>query len=169
MIKPKKNIALGQFLCLLALLAMVAGCDLQENPVDSPGKNEVFSSENGIEKYTNSFYSILPSAGDITHGDEMSDYVSLKSIPDFMKEGVVNPRTVSQWSWDDLRKINYFLENNTSSNLSEEVRNNYNGIARFYRAWFYFEKVKRYGDVPWIEQPLDIDSEELTAPRDSRA
>ena len=51
----------------------------------------------------------------------------------------------------------------------EAVRNHYSGIARFYRALFYFDKVKTYGDVPWIDQPLDVnDSTALFAKRDKR-
>ena len=48
------------------------------------------------------------------------------------------------------------------------LRNHYIGLARFFRAWFYFEKVKRYGDVPWINRPLDVGDPELTKGRDPR-
>ncbi|MBT6006847.1 MAG: RagB/SusD family nutrient uptake outer membrane protein, partial [Prolixibacteraceae bacterium] len=51
---------------------------------------------------------------------------------------------------------------------SESVRNHYIGLARFFRAFFYFEKVKRYGDVPWISTPLDVEDEDLYKGRDSR-
>src|SRR5690606_14181881 len=36
-------------------------------------------------------------------------------------------------------------------------------------AWFYFEKVKRYGDVPWINVPLDVEDPKLWGGRDPRA
>ena len=57
------------------------------------------------------------------------------------------------WRWNTLRGINYFLASNTNPAVLEKTRNNHNSIARFFRAWFYFEKVKRYGDVPWIDKP----------------
>lgn len=41
-------------------------------------------------------------------------------------------------------------------------------MTRFFRAYFYFEKVKRYGDVPWVDRPLGSDEEELYKGRDSR-
>ena len=72
------------------------------------------------------------------------------------------------WQWTTLRSINYFLANNIDPDVPERVRNNYNGIARFFRAWFYFEKVKRYGDVPWIDTPLDVADSALYGGRDSR-
>lgn len=49
------------------------------------------------------------------------------------------------------------------------ARDKYEGIARFFRAWFYFDKVKRFGDVPWYEtviQTSDVDL--LYKSRDSR-
>src|SRR5690606_27379401 len=67
-----------------------------------------------------------------------------------------------------LRNINHFIANCTNPNLSEEVRNSYIGIARFFRAWFYYDMVTRFGDVPWIDKPLTTEDEALYAPRDSR-
>src|SRR6185436_20418411 len=63
---------------------------------------------------------------------------------------------------------NYFLSKNTDSRVAEDGRRHYNGLARFFRAFFYFEKVKRYGDVPWVGKPLDVDDPQLFAGRDSR-
>ncbi|HEY5590994.1 MAG TPA: RagB/SusD family nutrient uptake outer membrane protein [Paludibacter sp.] len=49
------------------------------------------------------------------------------------------------------------------------MRNKYFGIAKFFRAQFYFEKVKRYGDVPWYSVVIETNDEEnLMKPRDSR-
>ena len=50
----------------------------------------------------------------------------------------------------------------------EQVRAEYEALARFFRAFFYYEKVKLFGDVPWIDAELSSDSEQLQAPRDSR-
>ena len=51
----------------------------------------------------------------------------------------------------------------------EQVRVKYTALARFFRAYFYFAKVKRFGDVPWYDKPLgSTDTEELNKPRDSR-
>ena len=79
------------------------------------------------------------------------------------------PTNSSGWDWGDLRNINYFLQYNNDPKVPVETRKNYNGIAKFFRAYFYFEKVKRFGDVPWIGKPLDVsDTTILYGPRDSR-
>jgi hypothetical protein len=146
---------------------LAVSCDLQESPQDAPNEQQVFSSENGLQKYINSFYDILPSGEDITHGDELSDYTNQNTVPHLLN-GVLNPRTIGQWTWTNLRRVNYFLVNDHNNKIPKAVRENYNGIARFYRALIYFQKVKRYGKVPWIDKPLGINSEELKAPRDPR-
>lgn len=156
-------------LFLVSLCVVFAGCDLEQNPVAETSRDAVFNHENGLQLYTTSFYNMLPSADDITRGDGISDYGARKPAPDFIVEGAYDARSSDGgWSWSQLRNINYFLENNVDPAVPEAVRQHYNGLARFFRAWFYFEKVKRYGDVPWIDKPLGVDDPSLYAGRDPR-
>lgn len=172
-------------LCLLLAGAITTGCDtLEQNPVATSSKDAVFGSESGLSLYTNSFYNWMPDANNITQSESMADYAARRDVPQFIRPGVYNPRVSDltssgqyevvalggnvNWQWTTLRSINYFLVNNTDADVLERTRNNYNGIARFFRAWFYFEKVKRYGDVPWIETPLAVDDPALYGPRDPR-
>lgn len=153
---------------LCACTAMI-GCDLEQDPVSTTDRRSVFGSEAGLELYTNSFVDVLPSVRAIIHGDAMSDYGARRTVPDFIREGAFTPTTSNSWPWGALRNINYFLVNNVDPAVPEEIREHYNGIARFYRAWFYFDKVKRFGDVPWIDRPLAPDDEQLFAERDPRS
>ena len=170
---------------LVLICAFLVGCDLEEVPVDTANKDAVFGSENGLQLYANSFYDWLPSANNIHQADAISDYSARRNAPDFLRAGsVYSSRTTDNtsasgydnvaigadwnWGWGTLRNINFFLENNKNPEIAPEVRQHYNGLARFFRAWFYFEKVKRYGDVPWINKPLDIADEKLYAGRDPR-
>jgi hypothetical protein len=155
-----------QYLWFLLLSILYVSCDLEETPVSTASKSAVFGSQQGLDLYANSFYSILP--GRSTSLDAMSDYMAVKSVPTFVQEGVFAPNLSSGWSWGDLRNINYFLANNNDPMVPADVRNNYNGIAKFFRAYFYYEKVKRFGDVPWIGKPLDVTDAALYGPRDPR-
>ena len=176
-----------RFLALALLFAgALAGCDsLEQNPVATSSNQAVFGSENGLNLYVNSFYNWMPDANNVTQSESMTDYAARRDVPQFIRPGVYTPRVTDltasgqyevvalggdvNWRWNTLRSINYFLANNTSATVTEKVRNNYNGIARFFRAWFYFEKVKRYGDVPWIDKPLNVtDSTLLYGGRSSR-
>lgn len=158
-----------KYIGLLIAGILLAACDLTELPQDTASKENVFKDEIGLELYTNSFYEMLPSANAITQGDAMADYSARRDVPLFLREGAYGPSTTSGWSWGDLRNINYFLDNNNNPQIDEAVRQHYDGIARFFRALFYFEKVKRYGDVPWIDKALSIDDPELFEGRDDRS
>jgi hypothetical protein len=156
------------FLWFLALILSITACKkLDQEPQSTTSKPAVFGSENGLQLYTNSFYNMLP--GTSTSLDAMSDYLAVRSVPNFIQEGVFAPNLSSGWTWGDLRNINYFITNNVDPKLSPEVRRNYTALALFFRAYFYFEKVKRFGDVPWINKPLSVDDPSLYGGRDSRA
>jgi hypothetical protein len=178
-----------QYLLLFIISAVFMQCKkLEQLPEATASRDAVFSSEKGLELYTNSFYRMLPSANNIHTADAMSDYGARRDAPRFIRPGAYSPNVTDNtsasawdlvalgmspdndwnWGWRALRNINYFIANNTDNRVPEDVRKHYMGLARFFRAFFYFEKVKRYGDVPWIGHPLDVDDPELFDARDSR-
>jgi hypothetical protein len=157
-------------LCLIPVVIGFAGCKkLDQTPEDTATREAVFSNEKGLELYANSFYNMLPTPSEAHKGDAMSDYAARSQAPEFLVEGAYGPRQSSGWSWSDLRNINYFLENNTDPKLAPAVRQQYNALAKFFRAYFYYEKVRRFGDVPWINKTFEIDDPALFNGRDKRA
>ncbi|MGG5578411.1 RagB/SusD family nutrient uptake outer membrane protein [Myroides sp. C15-4] len=156
------------FFYIVLLLGCVSCSELDQEPVSTVGREAVFTSEKGLELYAKSFYQILPTTNEILRGDNMADYIVRKDVPTFFRAGAFGPKQSTGWSWGQLRNVNYFLEQNTSNQIDRETRNHYNGLARFFRALFYFEKVKRFGDVPWINKTLDVNDAQLYAGRDSR-
>jgi len=124
---------------LLALFCLVGCSELDQVPEATATKDAVFGSEKGLELYTASFYDNLPSASEIHKGDAMADYSVRTQVPDFLREGAYGPRQSTGWSWTALRNINYFIANNTNPSIPADVRKHYNGIARFFRAWFYYD------------------------------
>jgi hypothetical protein len=71
--------------------------------------------------------------------------------------------------WNFLRAINVGMDNYDNAALSEEVKNKYKGEARLLRAWFYHDKVAKFGDVQWVDTELNIDDEDiLYGERDDR-
>lgn len=138
------------FMTLLGML-MLSSCDMDEEPQSSASVSMVFSSEKGLETYAYSFYNMLPNYGSAFKQDATSDY-GVKNAISGMEVGAYTTNSATSWSWSALRNINFFLDKNVDPNVSESVRNNYNGIARFFRAWFYFDKLVTYGEVPWIDK-----------------
>ncbi|WP_343670345.1 RagB/SusD family nutrient uptake outer membrane protein [Chitinophaga sp.] len=158
---------------VLVLWVLAGSCskELDQRPVSTADRDAIFGNEAGLKLYANSFYDVLPAMGDVFRGDAMADYSAVNAVPDFLRDGAYNSRVqaeIDNWKWTKLRNINYFLANNTNPAVGQTIRENYNGLARFFRAWFYFDKVKRYGNVPWIGTPLGIADSALYAARDSR-
>ncbi len=152
---------------------MAVSCDLTEEPIASVSKETVFGSESGIKAYSWSFYEYLPSGSDLGYIEgRMVDYLDATNYQAFLHKDAYNAEVASGWSasvWKELRNINWFLQNCEEAQVEEPVKNNYIGLARFWRAYFYYGMVKQFGDVPWIDHALDVnETDALMAPRDSR-
>ena len=141
-------------------------CNLNNLPLDSISPNTFFNTENDLRLYTNSFYNMLPSAEDVYN--EKVDNVVSTNLADELRGTRVVPTSGGGWTWTNLRNINYFLMNSGKCNDPKAVAK-YNGVAKFFRAYFYFQMVSRFGDVPWYSKPIDPNDEMyLTKPRDPR-
>ena len=156
---------------VLPVLAIMTACEgmLNLTPEDRVTPTTFFNTENNLELFTNNFYpSVLPATS--IYRDE-ADGIITPILNDAISGQRIIPETaggVDGWGWDVLRQINYYLEN---SHLCEDVeaRNHYDGVAKFFRAYFYFYKVRRYGDCPWYDHVIgSADKDDLNKPRDSR-
>lgn len=142
---------------------------LTSEPTDKLVPGSFFQTEKDLELYANSFYQRgIPDGLSVVQADEMGDYTSKIQSPKFIA-GSYDSGDEASWNWSDLRNINYFLAHFDNEAIPQEARNHYEGIARFWRAYFYYEKVRRYGDVPWYSKPLSTEDEDLYKPRDTRA
>lgn len=153
-------------LFLSAAIACIS-CEemLDYQPKDRLSPDTYFKTETDCELWTNNYYTVFPSAEGIY--SEPYDVIVRDVLADEIS-GVRKPMpTDGNWNWKKLREMNFFLSR-ASQVEDESVRLEYEGLTRFFRAYFYFEKVKRYGDVPWVDRPLGSDEEELYEGRDSR-
>jgi len=152
----------------LFIWTCLSSCELNEYPQSQASRLAIFGSASGLELYTNSFYEMLPTPYDgVFQVDDNSDLIARQNVSNLLMPNALSPVTSSGWGWTDLRNINYFIENCENSTVAE--KEHYLGLARFFRAFFYFEKVKRFGDVPWIDRTIEVDDEEkLYGPRDDR-
>ncbi|WP_127126233.1 RagB/SusD family nutrient uptake outer membrane protein [Pseudoflavitalea rhizosphaerae] len=152
-------------------ITALAGCSkgfLDRLPTDQVAPQNFFGTENEFIAYTNGFYPQLPDATAI-YGESVDNIVKSSVNAEVSGTRIV-PTTDSKWSWTDLRAINFLLNNSSAINYKDPaVRDRYFGLAKFFRANFYFEKVKWYGDVPWYGVVIEnIDLDNLMKPRDPR-
>jgi hypothetical protein len=113
----------------------------------------------------------FPGVGMYT-GDAATDNATTTGNTELKTMMVSTPTSetiLAGWDWDQLRNINFFLENFNNNDLPDETLNHYEGLARFFRANFYMEKVKRYSNVPWYDYTINTDDEaSLMKTQDSR-
>jgi len=161
-----------KYIIYTACVCLLFGCNdsfLERYPTDKLSPQTFFVNENDFKVYTNAFYPMLPTATDIFRQEHADNIVSNTKSSEVWGNRLV-PTTDPDWDWAKLRKINFLLTNqNALSFKKATIRDQYFGLARFFRALFYFDKVKRYGDVPWYSVVIETDDKEnLMKPRDSR-
>ena len=157
-----------KYLMIIAAAALAfASCDmLDKKPMSELSPESYFKTEQDLQLFSNTFYNnLLPKS---PYGSQSDHYVK-QTMADELHGGTyrIVPESGSGWTWTDLRKMNTLLAyiNNCED---EEAIVEYTALTKFFRAFFYFEKVKRFGDVPWVDVELGSADEALQNPRDNR-
>jgi len=153
-------------LTVIAALAMT-GCDdlLDSVPKDRLTKDSFFKSESELKAFAIVFYGAFPSDELYVAND---DHYTQNNLSNEEMGKRTIPASGGGWSWGALRNINTLLEN-LDACPDAGIRTQYEALARFFRAYFYYNKVKRFGDVPWYDRNVgSTDLEQLRRPRDNR-
>lgn len=152
---------------IAACVAAFISCEkdpLDKQPLSSLAPEAFFSSASGLEAFSNNFYTVMPASALYA---ENADLYATSNMPDELCGRSTVPATGGGWSWGALRNINTLL-----GNLHYCKDNNavvyYEALSRFFRAYFYFDKIKQFGDVPWYDKELGSADPDLYKPRDSR-
>jgi len=158
---------------------------MNRTPEDEISEKTFFNTEGDLENYNNSIYNYVRASDVmcISHPhwtfnqwfmDTWGDHIAHKRIGYLGRHRRIRsghyevqngPRNHGYKGWHIVREINYGLDNYHKADVPQETINKYAAEARFFRAWFYFNKVRLFGDVPWIGKPLNIDSDKLYAER----
>lgn len=166
-----------KYLWVVVIAAGLAACNnkyLDVLPESSITPDKFFKSESDMKMYANSFYTMLPGGEKLNYTADYpsDDFEGGDAVMQNEETGLIIPSTgtnTDQWTWGDLRNINYFiLHCKAATGVSDSIKNQYLGVGRFFRAWFYYNKVKRFGDVPFVDTVLSETSSTLYKARDSR-
>lgn len=161
-----------------AILVLFTSCDdyLDREPLTQIGNDAYWKSKTDLENYTLQYYTRLPAFGivgtytgllswDATRGVD----TQITGVPSTTLNGSRSPVTSGgEWTWTYIRSVNIFFDNYSRCTDPFDSYKHFVGEAHFFKAWFYFEKVRIYGDVPWYTKPLETDSEELYNARTPR-
>ncbi|MDE6529043.1 MAG: RagB/SusD family nutrient uptake outer membrane protein, partial [Muribaculaceae bacterium] len=166
----KTNIILATAAAFCGITLASCSDALELYPVDSVSDENFWNSEKDLELYANGFYGILPGALGPGADDQSDCFVNEKPNT-WIFNLETKPSSGGGWSsgdWGNIRSCNYFLSRYHRATGGEAQINRQVAVVRFFRAWEYFYKLRRFGDVPWYETDLNVDSEELYNGRDNR-
>ena len=191
-----KNNIIKMFLVVMAVFITTSCNDdfLDRQPLDEISNESYWNTENDLLVYNNSYYHIADDDNNVPimmgHDDGFDSHrygvwhvsgFSDDTAPRHSRHleyqrkraGKHQVQPGAAWygyrGWNFLRAINVGMDNYGRAEVSEAVRNKYIGEARMFRAWFYHDKVSKFGNVQWVDTELNIDDEDvLYGQRDDR-
>jgi len=172
---------------------------LERFPLDKISNETFWNTENDLMVYNNSIYDRARDDRDVTvlighqdgywssrvsiwYLDEMSDNIAPRHSRHTLYQQVRAGRNIvpssPQWfgwhddGWRFVRAINFGMDNYdkaVEAGTPQAVVDKYKAEARLLRGMWYAAKALKFGDVPWIDTELKIDSEVLYAARTPKA
>ena len=160
-----------RFILFIFLLGTFCSCEdfIDLQPMDQVTMDEYWTTSTELEYYTRQFYPAF--CGQSQMLDLASDNDDMiNGSPSVIMDGT-RSKTTGSWTgeWTNIRNVNIFFANYRKCESGYDAYKHYLGEAYFFRAWFYFDLLKKYGDVPWYSEVIELDNQEaLMRPRDSR-
>lgn len=157
----------------------VQSCDyLDKTPLDTISSEQYFSTANAeaLAQYCNDLYPKLI----VGHGEPnttgfgmmATDFQSDDILTWDMNQVAFSQHTISAtddlWKWENIRSCNDFLTNYDRSPETDAIKHRYAGEILFFKSLDYFNKVSRFGDVPWFDKVLSPGDPDLYKARDPR-
>ena len=146
-----------------AMSLLILGCNkfLDLDPEFTQDAENYFANEEDYDRALTGAYDLLQTSyltlwlGEIASdnaiagGESVTDTEGLHEI-DEMRHDAVNTelRSLMRYNYAGVTRANFLLEN--KDNIDFEGKSKIIGQARFLRAYYYFELVKCFGDVPLI-------------------
>ena len=156
---------------LLAVASVFAvSCNLDKvlslNPESQLTPEAYFKTAEDLQLFSNTFYNNLLDKEPFS----VESDVFVEMNPSNLIRGG-NDRTVPAsgggWSFTNLRKMNTLLANIHNCEDETAVKE-YTALVKFWRAYYYADMVRKFGDVPWVDHEIGSADNDLYLPRDSR-
>lgn len=161
---------------IIAFLILILGngCKkdfLEREPLDSFSDDTYWRTEKEVSTFAWGFYTGYFTGygsgftfGKYFSGETLNDDFAPTTPTAFTKNV---PTSGGGWSFTFVRKANIFIDRvSNSTYLSDDIKKNWVGVGRFFRALEYNDLVKAFGDFPYYDKPLEETSTDLYKPRD---
>ncbi|MGO1786913.1 MAG: RagB/SusD family nutrient uptake outer membrane protein [Sphingobacterium sp.] len=171
-----KNIIKITSLFLASAIALVSCNDsfLDRPPLDEVISEMYFEKPQDLEIYMNQFYTASFFPKYANHGNDYDSDNLVGSTVNTRLQGTRTVSTTGSIGFGNVRSLNYFLNNYKKIEENHELSTyqQYVGEAYYFKAVTYFNLLKSYGDIQWLDVELGTSSPELyrgRTPRDQVA
>lgn len=136
------------YISMVCIAVVFAGCDLDVTPKTDLNDGTFWKSESDLKGACNRLYQQLAFAGHDVRADDQFG----KSANSISAGSRSVPGESGDWSdpYARIRTANNIIEKGANAPIDEATRNKYLGEAHFFRAYYYFDLVCKYGDVPLV-------------------
>ncbi|MDR2148103.1 MAG: RagB/SusD family nutrient uptake outer membrane protein [Tannerella sp.] len=150
------------FICsIICLAGSWTGCDdlLNVTPETDLTDDDFWKTEVDLKGACNRLYQLYPTTG--LHDSRADDWVRETGADNVSAGSRAIPAESSDWTapYSRIFVANNIIEKGANAPVSENIRNRYVGEACFFRAWYFFELVSKYGDVPLVLKPFTSTSD----------
>ena len=135
----------------------VGGCDLTMLPEHELSPEQYFQNESDLTLWSNQFYNDNLESADIGINDADD------KIDNGLSDYITGSRNAASQTWSFSALLEH-LDQCPDRALATK----YEAVARFFRAYFYFLKVRTYGDVPYYDHLLGSTDADVYKARDDR-
>ncbi|MFT3740124.1 MAG: RagB/SusD family nutrient uptake outer membrane protein [Breznakibacter sp.] len=132
---------------------LLAGCELDLEPETTFTDKSFWKTETDLRGACNRLYNLL---GGFSH-DTRSDELVKTSSDDVSNGNWTVPSTSGSWT-DPYYRIftaNNIIGKGEKADIDEAVKKRWLAEAYFFRAYYHFELVQKYGDVPLMLKAID--------------
>ncbi|PDP70464.1 RagB/SusD family nutrient uptake outer membrane protein [Tannerella forsythia] len=146
----------------IAALGTTSCVDLDRYPLEELSDKSFWRSPDDAEKAVSNLYTSLP-YWDVDDAINSDDAVhGIKWAAGNISKGVYDPQDFGwKGNYAAIRKANIVLSKvDLIPNYDGEKKNRVLGQAYFFRALQYFDLIRSYGDVPYVDKPLSLSDQE---------
>lgn len=152
---------------LIILVTVSCNMNLDRLPETNLSDQAFWNTEDNFKAACNQLYTFV-SGPAIVYDDCRSDFASPIALNNISDGSRVTPSTSSDWDtpYKLIFTANKIIEKSDNADFPSKDR--WIAEARFWRAYAYFDLVKKFGNVPLVLKVLDINSPEFTKGRTDR-
>ncbi|MDR1764200.1 MAG: RagB/SusD family nutrient uptake outer membrane protein [Dysgonamonadaceae bacterium] len=159
-----------KYLLFIVITALLTACDdlLNVTPGSDMTDEGFWKSETDLKGACNRMYQQFTSGNHDTRADDQ-----VSGSPNKISTGQRTLQDASEADWKDpydrIFLANNIIDKAAASPVAEAVRDRYIGEAMFFRAWYHFDLVQKYGDVPLVTKVFESGEDpDLSMPRTPR-